>query len=217
MAAGVCRTITFSSTVQPVLAEGWFGDPYFRHDQRWFTEGVPTALVRDEGVESSDPPPDTRSWESSELDDALGSTSPVPGGRHLPSAPRPGDPILRPGIDDALVLRPVMETVREATIPGWRYPIVCYGAAALVLAWLGPFGVLFAVPIVLLGSLPLLWLPSLIRSLAADRRMRGRRRVPGTGHRDDPTVRLITVRDVAASCLVAAELCVLVYIALHIA
>jgi hypothetical protein len=164
-----------------VLAEGWFGDPYFRHDQRWFTKGVPTALVRDEGFESSDPPPDTRAWKSSELDDAVGSTSSVPGGRLLSSAAQPGGPILRPGIDDALVLRPVMETVREGGLPGWRYPIVCYGAAALVLAWLGAFGALFAVPIVLLGSLPLLGLPSLARNLAADRRMRKRRRLPGTG------------------------------------
>lgn len=198
-----------------MLAEGWFGDPYFRHDKRWFTEGVPTALVRDDGFDSTDPPPDTRAWKASELDDGIDSASPGPGGRQ--SEPMPGDPILRPGIDNALVLRPVMETVREGVIPGWRYPIACYGAAVLVLAWLGTFGALFAVPLVLLGSLPLLWLPSVIRNLAADRRMRRRRRLPGTGHRDDPSARLITGRVVVGSCLVAAELCVLVYLALRIA
>ena len=39
-------------------AEGWFGDPYGRHEARWMSGGVPTALVRDGNVEGSDPPPD---------------------------------------------------------------------------------------------------------------------------------------------------------------
>jgi len=39
-------------------AEGWYVDPYGRHDARWFSDGDPTALVRDDGVESRDPPPD---------------------------------------------------------------------------------------------------------------------------------------------------------------
>jgi hypothetical protein len=38
--------------------QGWFSDPYLRHKARWFSDGSPTALVRDDGVESSDPPPD---------------------------------------------------------------------------------------------------------------------------------------------------------------
>jgi hypothetical protein len=40
---------------------------------------------------------------------------------------------------------------------------------------------------------------------------------PEPDHRDDPTVRLITGRDVVASCLVGLELGVLVYLALRIA
>jgi hypothetical protein len=38
--------------------EGWYSDPYDRHEQRWFSEGEPTKLVQDKGVTSYDPPPD---------------------------------------------------------------------------------------------------------------------------------------------------------------
>lgn len=38
--------------------EGWYTDPFARHEARWMSDGTPTKLVRDEGVESYDPPPD---------------------------------------------------------------------------------------------------------------------------------------------------------------
>ena len=38
-------------------AEGWYRDPYEVHTDRWFSDGNPTALVRDAGRESHDPPP----------------------------------------------------------------------------------------------------------------------------------------------------------------
>jgi hypothetical protein len=38
-------------------AEGWYRDPYKVHTDRWFSYGSPTALVRDAGQESHDPPP----------------------------------------------------------------------------------------------------------------------------------------------------------------
>lgn len=38
-------------------AQGWYRDPYGIHNDRWFSNGQPTKLVRDEGVESYDPPP----------------------------------------------------------------------------------------------------------------------------------------------------------------
>ena len=41
----------------PVVAEGWYVDPYGVHQDRWFSAGVPSRLVRDDGVESEDPPP----------------------------------------------------------------------------------------------------------------------------------------------------------------
>jgi hypothetical protein len=38
--------------------EGWYTDPYGRHEARWFSDGTPTKLVRDRDVESYDKPPD---------------------------------------------------------------------------------------------------------------------------------------------------------------
>ena len=38
-------------------AEGWYRDPYGLHDDRWFSDGRPSSLVRDEGTESHDEPP----------------------------------------------------------------------------------------------------------------------------------------------------------------
>ena len=38
-------------------AEGWFVDPFGTHEQRWFSDGAPTALVQDHGVDSTDAPP----------------------------------------------------------------------------------------------------------------------------------------------------------------
>jgi hypothetical protein len=38
--------------------EGWYIDPFGHHEARWISGGSPTALVRDGGVESQDPPPD---------------------------------------------------------------------------------------------------------------------------------------------------------------
>jgi hypothetical protein len=38
-------------------AEGWYRDPYAIHSDRWFSDGQPTRLVRDQGVESYDDPP----------------------------------------------------------------------------------------------------------------------------------------------------------------
>jgi hypothetical protein len=35
--------------------EGWFENPYGRHQARWLSRGVPTRLVRDADVEGSDP------------------------------------------------------------------------------------------------------------------------------------------------------------------
>jgi hypothetical protein len=40
-------------------AEGWYHDPYERHEARWFSDGTPTDLVRDgEQVAHDAPPPD---------------------------------------------------------------------------------------------------------------------------------------------------------------
>ena len=42
-------------TTQP---EGWYRDPFAIHEDRWMSQGRPTKLVRDGGVEANDPPPD---------------------------------------------------------------------------------------------------------------------------------------------------------------
>jgi hypothetical protein len=44
-------------------AEGWYYDPYKRHEARWFSDGTPTGLVRDRHQVTHDPlstdaPPD---------------------------------------------------------------------------------------------------------------------------------------------------------------
>jgi hypothetical protein len=41
-------------------AIGWYRDPYGVHEDRYFSQGFPTKLVRDAGVESYDPPPGQR-------------------------------------------------------------------------------------------------------------------------------------------------------------
>jgi hypothetical protein len=38
-------------------AIGWYRDPYGVHEDRYFSQGFPTKLVRDGCVESYDPPP----------------------------------------------------------------------------------------------------------------------------------------------------------------
>ncbi len=37
--------------------EGWYIDPFGKHEARWFSDGTPTSLVRDGDVESEEPPP----------------------------------------------------------------------------------------------------------------------------------------------------------------
>jgi hypothetical protein len=37
--------------------EGWFQDHLRIHEERWYSDGIPTSLVKDSGVESKDPPP----------------------------------------------------------------------------------------------------------------------------------------------------------------
>lgn len=46
-----------SERTEPEL-EGWYTDPFGRHEARWFPAGTPTKLVRDGTIESQDPPPD---------------------------------------------------------------------------------------------------------------------------------------------------------------
>ena len=40
------------------LMEGWFTDPFGRHEARWLSAGTPTRLVKDGDTEAYDDPPD---------------------------------------------------------------------------------------------------------------------------------------------------------------
>ena len=40
------------------VAQGWYRDPYRDHEDRYFSQGRPTKLVRDQRRESYDAPPD---------------------------------------------------------------------------------------------------------------------------------------------------------------
>jgi hypothetical protein len=45
-------------TMVGAAAQGWYWDPFHEHEDRYFSAGHPTKLVRDAGHESFDPPPD---------------------------------------------------------------------------------------------------------------------------------------------------------------
>jgi hypothetical protein len=47
-------------------AQGWFRDPFGVHEDRYFSAGQPTKLVRDRDVEAYDEPPD-RPFAASDL------------------------------------------------------------------------------------------------------------------------------------------------------
>jgi hypothetical protein len=46
--------------IMDLPAEGWYKDPYEQHEDRWFSGGLPTKLVRDAGAESYAEPPDAK-------------------------------------------------------------------------------------------------------------------------------------------------------------
>jgi hypothetical protein len=44
--------------VKPHEPQGWYRDPYHAHEDRYFSAGQATKLVRDDGQEGYDEPPD---------------------------------------------------------------------------------------------------------------------------------------------------------------
>jgi hypothetical protein len=52
-------TLVFVNCGGIMHEEGWHVDPFGHHEARWISDGTPTNLVRDAGVVSKDPPPDT--------------------------------------------------------------------------------------------------------------------------------------------------------------
>jgi hypothetical protein len=66
-------------------AQGWYQDPYLVHEDRYFSAGTATKLVRDGGRESHDPPPEVSMPEGGLLPAASGADG-VPGGDAVPLA-----------------------------------------------------------------------------------------------------------------------------------
>jgi hypothetical protein len=68
---------------------GWEADPFGIHEQRYFSLGQPTKLVRDGGVESYDPPPGgepgTRSPDRSDRQSSISEPPPPAPGWWLAS------------------------------------------------------------------------------------------------------------------------------------
>ncbi len=66
----------------PHNAQNWCPDPFGAHDARWFSNGIPTSLVRDAGVESQDAPPLDRIEHRFSLPSIEFSDPPGPTHRH---------------------------------------------------------------------------------------------------------------------------------------
>jgi hypothetical protein len=62
--------------------EGWYRDPFAIHEDRWISDGRPTRLVRDAGVEASDelvpiPEPEISSHDDIRRADVAGAGPPL--------------------------------------------------------------------------------------------------------------------------------------------
>ena len=67
----------------PHNAQNWCPDPFGAHEARWFSNGVPTELVRDDGVEAMDPPPEPALGRRFTLPSIEPHEQPVPERHHL--------------------------------------------------------------------------------------------------------------------------------------
>jgi hypothetical protein len=53
-----CRVMVPGGQEAETPPQGWYIDPFGVHEQRWFSQGRPTDLVRNGKAETKDPPPD---------------------------------------------------------------------------------------------------------------------------------------------------------------
>lgn len=53
-----CRGMDMGAEDPEKPPQGWFVDPFGVHEQRWYSQGRATSLVRDGRTETQDPPPD---------------------------------------------------------------------------------------------------------------------------------------------------------------
>ena len=185
-------------------AEGWYRDPYLRHDARWYSAGKPTALVMDDGSVSRDPIPDGPISAVDIMPAPLPDADPTP----YDAGPA-DDPGIRSGVDDPFGLRPAVRMVQYGTSL-WRFPLLGFGCAITILAVAGISAAIFVLPLILIGLVPLLSLPATIRNLVFARSVRNR--PPQSGDAlsfETERAPLIARKDIAAGVLVAAEICVL--------
>jgi len=85
--------------------EGWYTDPYGRHEARWMSAGQPTKLVRDAGVESYDAPPDEDSSVAAE--------------RIVPEPP-PGADVVRSGDQEDEVQTTQFDAAVFGAVAAWE-------------------------------------------------------------------------------------------------
>ena len=82
-------------------AEGWYRDPYGVHEDRWFSAGRPSNLVRDAGRECYDAPPEGPIEEPLIAVDS-GETNDGDDLRRAEDAARSGSDYTRAAIDGAI-------------------------------------------------------------------------------------------------------------------
>ncbi len=121
--------------------QGWCADPFQLHEQRYFSAGQPTKLVRDGRAESYDEPPSPTLDRGAAAAAAVAGTSPAsgqPGGwpvdQLVPSAAAPGQPLVppapSPGEQAAPPARPEPAAARPRRRPRFR---LIYTATVLAL------------------------------------------------------------------------------------
>jgi hypothetical protein len=115
--------------------QGWHADPFGLHEQRYFSAGTPTKLVRDGSVESYDEPP-TDEWSPEDVADVASAASATS------AAARAGQPDygyrheVSPGRDS--MPRSGLAATRRRT--GLLYSTVALVAVVAVVGFVGVYG-----------------------------------------------------------------------------
>lgn len=118
--------------------EGWYTDPWGRHEARWISQGVPTRLVRDGKIESYDDPPDappSRAWAriaAPRVVDIEGTAEPAPLAHDILSPP-----LTEPDAFGTTSAQGSGGTITAPHKPYREVPVGIFGAPALPLRWPG--------------------------------------------------------------------------------
>jgi hypothetical protein len=99
--------------LQSSQEEGWYTDPYGRHEARWMSGDSPTKLVRDGEVESYEDPPDSPpSRAAIKIEPPTDSETPADMLRA-----DGGDPDVMPSVSQ------IDDAERDFALSGWRGPL----------------------------------------------------------------------------------------------